>query len=121
MKLARGNAGATTQDILTVDAAGKVSFPQQGQSLAASGYVKLPGGLIIQWGSTSGLTGGSGSITFPTPFPTACFAFNATLVPSAGYGFVSADTPTTTSVQVVTRNSSATPTLFAFSWIAVGY
>ena len=28
MKLARGNAGATTQDILTVDAAGKVSFPQ---------------------------------------------------------------------------------------------
>ena len=28
MKLARGNAGATTQDIMTVDAAGKVSFPQ---------------------------------------------------------------------------------------------
>lgn len=28
MKLARGNAGATTQDILTVNAAGKVSFPQ---------------------------------------------------------------------------------------------
>jgi hypothetical protein len=27
MKLARGNAGATTQDILTVDAAGKVGFP----------------------------------------------------------------------------------------------
>lgn len=28
MKLARGNAGATTQDIITVDAAGKVAFPQ---------------------------------------------------------------------------------------------
>ena len=27
-KLARGNVGATTQDILTVDAAGKVAFPQ---------------------------------------------------------------------------------------------
>jgi hypothetical protein len=27
MKLARGNAGATTQDIMTVDAAGKVEFP----------------------------------------------------------------------------------------------
>jgi hypothetical protein len=27
MKLARGNAGATTQDIMTVDAAGKVAFP----------------------------------------------------------------------------------------------
>jgi len=27
-KLARGNAGATTQDIMTVDASGKVAFPQ---------------------------------------------------------------------------------------------
>ena len=33
MKLARGNAGATTQDILTVDAAGKVVFPQNAQTL----------------------------------------------------------------------------------------
>lgn len=32
MKLARGNAGATTQDILTVDASGKVSFPQMAQT-----------------------------------------------------------------------------------------
>ena len=32
LKLARGNAGATTQDILTVDASGKVSFPQMGQT-----------------------------------------------------------------------------------------
>ena len=28
MKLARGNAGATTQDIITVDATGKATFPQ---------------------------------------------------------------------------------------------
>jgi hypothetical protein len=28
MKLARGNAGATTQDIMTVDAAGRVAFPR---------------------------------------------------------------------------------------------
>ena len=32
MKLARGNAGATTQDILTVGADGKVTFPQNAQS-----------------------------------------------------------------------------------------
>lgn len=32
MKLARGNAGATTQDILTVGADGKVAFPQNAQS-----------------------------------------------------------------------------------------
>lgn len=28
MKLARGNAGATSQDILTVDSDGRVGFPQ---------------------------------------------------------------------------------------------
>jgi len=33
MKLARGNAGATTQDIMTVDAAGKVRFPQNVRAL----------------------------------------------------------------------------------------
>jgi hypothetical protein len=33
MKLARGNFNATTQDILTVDAAGKVAFPQNVQTL----------------------------------------------------------------------------------------
>jgi hypothetical protein len=32
MKLARGNAGATTQDIMTVNAAGKVAFPQNVQT-----------------------------------------------------------------------------------------
>lgn len=32
MKLARGNAGATTQDIMTVDAAGKVAFPQMART-----------------------------------------------------------------------------------------
>ena len=35
MKLARGNAGATTQDIMTVDAAGKVTFPQNAASSTA--------------------------------------------------------------------------------------
>lgn len=43
MKLARGNAGATTQDILTVDAAGKVTFPQgSGNLLYTSTVTPLP-------------------------------------------------------------------------------
>jgi hypothetical protein len=51
MKLARGNAGATTQDVMTVDADGKVAFPQnvvpvfQGafaSSGVASGNTPLP-------------------------------------------------------------------------------
>ena len=72
MKLARGNAGATTQDIMTVDAAGKVAFPAQGQLLGANGYIKLPGGLIIQWGVID-TSAGAAALTFPIPFPNAVF------------------------------------------------
>lgn len=44
-KLARGNAGATTQDILTVDSGGRVGFSQLGNyandAAAASGGVPI--------------------------------------------------------------------------------
>lgn len=40
------------------------------QSLAASGYQKLPGGLILQWGGISA-SNGLGNVTFPIAFPTA--------------------------------------------------
>lgn len=39
-----------------------------GSSLAASGYQKLPSGLIVQWGVCSP----GSSATFPIAFPTAC-------------------------------------------------
>jgi hypothetical protein len=48
MKLARGNAGATTQDIMTVDAAGKVAFPQNPSKLLVQTFATTnkttPGG-----------------------------------------------------------------------------
>jgi hypothetical protein len=58
---------------ILIDALGKVAFPAQGQSLTPNGYVKLPGGMILQWGKVSGPAGGIG-ITFPQPFPTACLS-----------------------------------------------
>lgn len=79
VKLARGNVGATTQDVMTVDAAGKVDFPAgltaflgSNQSLALNGYQKFPGGLIIQWGEGN-YSGNGGVVTFPIPFPNAVF------------------------------------------------
>ena len=47
------------------------------ESLANSGYQKLPGGLIIQWGRDGvirDLGPGTTAMTFPIPFPTACIA-----------------------------------------------
>ena len=42
------------------------NFTGTNQSLATSGYQKLPGGLIIQWGFAT-----EGPVTFPISFPTA--------------------------------------------------
>lgn len=72
MKLAR-NSG---QDIMTVDAAGKATFALLGgfdASKTASGYQKLPSGLIIQWGLID-TTLGQEQITWPIQFPTAVLA-----------------------------------------------
>jgi hypothetical protein len=85
IKLARGNSGATTADILSVASNGKVSTTLADSSVAfaqllstdwtaslgASGYQKLPSGLIIQWGS--GTAANNTSISFPTTFSTAAY------------------------------------------------
>lgn len=48
------------------------------QSLGVNGFQKLPGSLILQWGSqfvgdvVSG-NGSTGAVVFPTPFTTACY------------------------------------------------
>lgn len=58
-------AGASTTKVATPDAlAGN-------KSLAASGYYKFPGGLIMQWG-TGSISNGS-TVTFPTAFASACY------------------------------------------------
>lgn len=44
------------------------AFTGANQSLTASGYQKLPGGLIIQWG-TATTNNGLVTITWPIPFP----------------------------------------------------
>lgn len=40
------------------------------QTLAANGYQKLPGGLIIQWGTASTNASGVATFTYPITFPT---------------------------------------------------
>jgi hypothetical protein len=50
-------------------------------SLTGNGYIKFPGGLILQWGSGSSSSGGSGN-TFPLTFPSSCFVVN--FIPVAG-------------------------------------
>jgi hypothetical protein len=47
-----------------------------GSSIAASGFIILPGALYVQWATATGVAydGSSASaVSFPTAFPTACF------------------------------------------------
>lgn len=48
------------------------------RNLGASGYQKLPSGLILQWGQYTGSVS-DGSITFPVTFPTECVSTTATI------------------------------------------
>lgn len=53
-------------------------FTGANQSLSASGFQKLPGGLILQWGSANLVEGPETNITFPEAFTTACYNVQAT-------------------------------------------
>lgn len=64
--------------------------PNAPKSLAASGYYKLPGGLIIQWGSVVTTAANTGvTWTFPTAFPNACILVLAMTRNSSGSSFYS--------------------------------
>jgi hypothetical protein len=85
MKLARGLPDATTQDILTVLADGRVSFPQGiaqfTQNLVGNGWQKFPSGLIVQWfyALNSNNIGSGWSLTnYPIAFPSAVLNVLAT-------------------------------------------
>ncbi|HDD0133675.1 TPA: hypothetical protein O9V41_002449 [Escherichia coli] len=95
-----------------------------GNSLTANGYQKLPGGMIIQWGSfSSSPTGGSVGtvdITLPVAFHAACLSVNALMStndPSArSVGF---DIGSTNRTKIRFTYTSATAN--SIYWMAVGY
>lgn len=70
------------------------SLKGSNQNLSASGYQKLHGGLIIQWGTYSGVLGHTSSYTpiFPIAFPNACVKVltqygNTTVSTNSGPGY----------------------------------
>lgn len=92
------------------------------ESQAASGYVKFPSGLYLQWGVTSSIaTGTNTAITFPVAFPTACFQVlagvisnDATATTSVGHYGTGAYTKTTFTLNNRTSISQT------FNWFAIG-
>jgi len=92
-----------------------------GSSLTASGYQKLPSGLIVQWGS--GIYAAGVAVTFPIAYPTAC---RQVLISPANYDgaqaayqkvvAMSAYNQTTTGFTASSSNALGA----AASWLAIG-
>lgn len=96
------------------------SFQLMGQnSIGANGYITIPGGIILQWGSTTAVTNSSStSVSFPLTF-TNIFSLQATIVTSdnSTIRFSILNNATTTGFTTTQTNSSHFTNLY---WFAVG-
>ncbi len=103
------------------------------KSLAASGYQRLPSGLIIQWGTGQNTSAGiAQTVTFPTAFPTACLEVVA-CEGEASNGTWGQGNPTVHGVSTITAtnfsenrliwqgSSWSGATSITYRYIAIGY
>jgi hypothetical protein len=123
-------AQAQTSDVVLLSAL-KLAAAFQGanQSITpAPGFQKVPGGLIVQWGTVA-VAGGSTPVSFPVVFPNKCLSVLQGEGSSSGWGTTSptihgADAVTVSgfTAKVVRWGGSSwvTGNASAF-WIAVGY
>lgn len=88
---------------------------------AVTGYQKLPGGLIVQWGRNEVAANTMVTLDFPIPFPNGAFIITGSVgadfntAEGADYGFDINDL-NRSQYHITNGNSS----LQAFSWIALG-
>lgn len=121
------SAGSSTD--LAVTPAGLLAG--LGVSKADPGWVRLPSGLIIQWGTTASVSSGDdawvqSTATFPLPFPTALLSavvgLHMSAVPAANRAFTLFDpggSSTTTLSAYIQRDQAAGT--FQCTYIAIGY
>ena len=96
------------------------------ESFGTSGYQKLPGGLIIQWGTLT--TGGSGTAaaTFPITFPNALYTVNVNLNEASTQWYSDTITSSSTSgcsiaVGVSYSNGTFAGSGLVYHYLAIGY
>lgn len=88
------------------------------QLLSGNGYQKLPGGAIIQWGTTASVPGNSSTaVTFPIAFPTAYLSINVSAKSSLSSTSAVWDAGSNTGFNARNNSSSSNP----ISWVAIGY
>ena len=93
------------------------------RSLTINGYQKLPGGLILQWGTATVAGESSATVILPISFPNNFFAAFATLKGSASIGNAVASAYASpidnSSFTIVNDQYVSTPSSTAY-WFAIG-
>jgi len=90
------------------------------QSLAASGYQYLPGGLLLQWGTDTSTVDTAEVFNFPTTFPTSC----AVVFTNPAVADITAPLPVTaktTTTFTIDRSGTAFAGSNTFTYFALGY
>lgn len=95
-----------------------VTSANQTMQLGSPGYIKIPGGLIIQWGTYGPVNtgGGQGPVNFPIAYPTGVFMVNAA-GESTNQVQVTSGTITTTGFKFDNNTGSNC----YIHWISTGY
>lgn len=111
---------ATDAEAAALTSANKAISPLQvgnlfGRSLAAAGYQKLPGGLILQWGNC---IDDNVARSFPIAFPVACTSIVATSNAVSGTANIMAVSNTQYRVM---EGGGANGSAITMYWIALGY
>jgi hypothetical protein len=112
-----------TQLLATVDVTDMGAFAMQNgftggnQSLSGNGYQKLPGGLIMQWGTFS-QTGASTTVSFPISFPNACLNVQQTCANNASVSAPGSGSLTTTGFDSIRDAAVGNSAIYYF---AIGY
>lgn len=107
----------TYVDAQVATAVADSDFTGANQSLATNGYQKFPGGLIVQWDTTSIPSTGA-SETFPVAFPNACLGIVFGLAGAGAAGTVPGYSATTTTATFSNSGADSTRSWF---WVAIGY
>ena len=91
-------------------------------SLANPGYQKLPGGMIMQWGTNNSADNPGATVTFPIAFPNACLNIQATPNDPTSLNHIDVPTSsiTTTSFNLV-NSGPDTGRSDGAMWFAIGY
>ncbi len=108
----------TTTGVLSADVSSIASFfTGANQSLANSGYQRLPGGLIIQWGFSQ-ITANPITYNFPISFPNQGFQIYVTQDSDPNQPLAGGRIVNTSQFNLRSMSGSTTDGVF---WLALGY